>query len=161
MIRKLLIFCGALLSMGLQHVIHEYAHVFSAKLLGEKVIKIQWLTYHGGTRVFLEHEPDYNAPVEKKWALISASGYLATNLLGYLLTLLYSLSKSIPLKRCLCFPAIAFLSLDCIYFVLGSVGNFGDIVGIRKTLRIPPLLSVLLSVCVLAANIFLILNVYY
>ena len=57
----------------LQHIVHECAHVFAAELLGEKVRKIHWFTYHGGTRVYFENEPDFNRAAGKKWAAIAAA----------------------------------------------------------------------------------------
>jgi len=46
---------------------------FVAELLGEKVKKIQWLTYHGGTRIYFENEPGFNKTVDKKWTVIAAA----------------------------------------------------------------------------------------
>lgn len=158
---RISIFCLCVIAVLLQHIVHECAHVCAAKLLGEKVKKIQWFTYHGGTRVYLENEPDYNKPVDKKWAAIAASGYVTTNVIGYCLIIVFYLAQNIFLKRCCCIAAMMFLIIDSLYFVLGSIGNFGDIVGIRKTLHIPKWVSVLLSVLVMAINIFIIKVVFY
>lgn len=145
----------------LQHIVHECAHVFVAKLLGEKIKKIQWLTYHGGTRVFFENEPVFNKSTSKKWAAIAAAGYVTTNVIGYCLIFVYHFAQNIFLKRFCCVAAIIFLIIDSLYFVLGSVGDFGDIIGIRKTLHIPKWVSILLSASVMALNIFIIKVVFY
>lgn len=158
---RISIFCLCVLAVCLQHIVHECAHVCVARILGEKVKKIQWLTYYGGTRVYLENEPDFSKPVDKKWAAIAAAGYVTTNVVGYCLILIYSFAQNIFLKRCCCIAAIMFLIIDSLYFVWGSIGNFGDIIGIRKTLHIPKGVSVLLSVLVMAINIFIIKVVFY
>lgn len=158
---RISIFCLCVLAVCLQHIVHECAHVCVAKLLGEKVKKIQWLTYYGGTRVYLENEPDFDKPVDKKWAAVAAAGYVTTNVIGYCLIFVYYLAKNIFLKRCCCIAAIMFLIIDSLYFVWGSIGNFGDIIGIRKTLHMPKWVSVLLSVLVMAINIFIIKVVFY
>lgn len=49
----------------LQHIVHECGHMLTAIILGEKIVKVQWFTYHGGTRVFYENEPDYNKNTAK------------------------------------------------------------------------------------------------
>lgn len=61
------IFIFLIIILGLlQHIVHECGHMLAAKIMGEKVVKVQWFTYHGGTRVFYENEPDdYNKNAEK------------------------------------------------------------------------------------------------
>lgn len=33
----------------LRHIVHECGHMLTAIILGEKIVKVQWFTYHGGT----------------------------------------------------------------------------------------------------------------
>ena len=139
---------------------YECAHLFVAELLGEKVKKIQWMTYHSGTRVYFENEPDFNKTVSKKWAAIAAAGYITTNVIGYCLIFVYHLAQNIFLKHFCCVAAIIFLITDSLYFMLGSIGDFGDMIGIRKTLHIPKWASVLLSASVMSFNIFMIKVVF-
>lgn len=145
----------------LQHIVHECGHMLAAIILGEKIVKVQWLTYHGGTRVFYENEPDYNKYTAKKWAIIASGGYAATNILGYFLIFLYNILPSNFLKLVCYIAAMMFLVTDCLYFTLGSIGNFGDIIGIRDILNIPKSISVLLSIIGFSINILIIKVVFY
>lgn len=54
-----------------------------------------------------------------------------------------------------------FLVTDCLYFTLGSIGNFGDIIGIRDVLNMPKSISTLLSIIVFSVNVFIIKAVFY
>lgn len=54
--RYVYIFGFLLISIMLQHIIHELMHVIVAKSQGLIVEKIQWLTYHCGTKVFIKDE---------------------------------------------------------------------------------------------------------
>lgn len=142
-----------------QHLIHEYSHVVAAKRMGFKVLRIQWLTYHGGTKVFFEGEPDFDhpkEPLDTRWAWVSIAGFLVTNVIGYLSVAVFSVLENGWVKAAVCYWGIVFLSVDSLYFLLGSVFDFGDIVGFRKTLRISKGLSVLTAFLVFLLNLFLI-----
>lgn len=153
----LIIFSGLL-----QHIVHECGHMLVAKVLGEKIVKVQWFTYHGGTRVFYENEPDdYNINTANKWAIIALGGYIATNILGYFLIFLYYMIPNYYLKLVCYIVSMMFLVTDCLYFTLGSIGNFGDIIGIRDILNIPKSITVLLSIIVFTINILIIKVVFY
>ena len=158
-----LIFIFLIIISGLlQHFVHECGHMLAAKILGEKIVKVQWFTYHGGTRVFYENEPDdYNKNAAKKWAIIASGGYAATNVLGYSLIFLYYMIPNYYLKLVCYIASMMFLITDCLYFTLGSIGNFGDIIGIRDILNIPKSISVLLSIIVFSINILIIKAVFY
>lgn len=147
----------AVISVFLSVAVHECAHIFAAKLLGEKVKKIQW---HWPTppliRLHFEHEPDLNKTVSKKWAVIAAAGYVTTNVIGYCLFFVYHLAQNIFLRRFFGMAAGIFLLIDRLYFVEGSIRNFGDIVVIRKALHMPKWVSVLLSALVMFLDIFII-----
>lgn len=159
---KLIYFAFVFISAILVHVVHECGHMIAAKAFGEKIIRVQWFTYHGGTRVFLENEPeDYNKDTDRKWAVHAAAGYAATMLLGYLMILLFLVvpNKYVRLFAYVC-SMISFIS-DGGYFILGSLGNFGDITGIRDILSIPKPVSVALSVLIFAVNMLVIRAVFY
>ncbi len=152
----------------LQNVIHEYAHVMVAKLKGVKVIKIQWFTYSKlvfGTRVFFEKEPNFDEDnIEKKWGWIAAAGYISTTGIGYIVTIIYFLyfkymSSWVILVSCLL--SMVFLTFDPLYFTLGSIFDFGDIIGFRKAFKIEKSVSILFSLLVLTLNILLIRLVWY
>jgi len=151
----------SLIAICFQHIIHEYAHVLVANLLGEKVVKIQWLTYQGGTRVFYENEPDFKFEVKKKWAGIAGAGYIVTNCLGYVFTMIFIMLQNSWFKAFLCIVSMIFLFVDSLYFTLGSIFNFGDVIGISKVLNISKSLSIFFSFLVLFINILIIAVVFY
>lgn len=155
------IFISIIISGLLQHIVHECGHMLAAIILGEKIVKVQWFTYHGGTRVFYENEPDYNKSTDKKWAIIASRWYIATNLSGYFFIFLYHMLTNNFLKL-FCYVAVMmFLVTDSLYFTVGSIGNFGDIIGIRDILNMPKSISVLLSVIGFALNVLIIKLVFY
>lgn len=145
----------------LQHIVHECGHMLTAIILGEKIVKVQWFTYHGGTRVFYENEPDYNKNTAKKWAVIAFGGYIATNIAGYFFIFLYKIIPNNFLKLVCYILAMMFLVTDSLYFTVGSIGSFGDIIGIRDILDVPKPISVLVSVIGFAVNILIIKLVFY
>lgn len=158
---RIAIFSLCVIAVLIQHIIHEYAHVAAIKICGEKVKKIQWFTYYGGTRIFLENEPPENEKIGKKWGIIASAGYVATNVIGYFWVLLFYIIQNIPLKRWCCIAAIMFLLCDSLYFVLGSIGNFGDIIGIRRNRHMSEGISVFLSVFIMLINILVIKSAFY
>lgn len=145
----------------LQHIVHECGHMLTAIILGEKIVKVQWFTYHGGTRVFYENEPDYNKNTAKKWAVIAFGGYIATNIAGYFFIFLYKIIPNNFLKLVCYILAMMFLVTDSLYFTVGSIGSFGDIIGIRDILNVSKPISVLVSVIGFAVNILIIKLVFY
>lgn len=157
----LYIFPLIIISGLLQHVVHECGHMLTAIILGGKIVKVQWFTYHGGTRVFYENEPDYNKDTAKKWAVIASGGYIATNIAGHFFIFLYNILTNNFLKLFCYIAAMMFLVTDSLYFTLGSIGNFGDIIGIRDILNMPKSISVLISIIAFAINILIIKAVFY
>lgn len=155
------IFISIIISGLLQHIVHECGHMLTAIILGEKIVKVQWFTYHGGTRVFYENEPDYNKSTSKKWAVIASGGYIATNLWGYFFIIFYHMLTNNFLKLFCYIAAMMFLVTDSLYFTVGSIGNFGDVIGIRDVLNMPKSISVLLSVIGFAVNVLIIRAVFY
>ncbi|MDE5859365.1 MAG: hypothetical protein K2H23_03115, partial [Oscillospiraceae bacterium] len=57
--------------------------------------------------------------------------------------------------------AMMFLVTDSLYFTVGSIGNFGDVIGIRDILNMPKSVSVLVSVIGFAVNVLIIRAVFY
>ncbi len=161
-IRYLVALGFSLAALIFQHLIHELSHVLAARLCGEKVIRVQWLTYHGGTRVFYENEPDPGSEeTNKKWMLIAGSGFITTTILGYLFTVLYFVVANGLLKAILCYFSVIFLVVDSLYFFIGSIGNFGDVTGVRKMARISRRLSILLCIAILAIHLAIIIRCFY
>ena len=52
MYKTILIILFLMVSCLLQHISHELLHIFVGKKMGLSINKIQWFTYHGGTKVF-------------------------------------------------------------------------------------------------------------
>lgn len=152
----------------LQNIVHEYSHVIAAKLNGVRVIKIQWFTYSKfllGTRVFFNKEPTFNeGSIEKKWGWISIAGFINTTVLGYISIIISSIYPKHTynwLILILCLFSIVFLTFDSLYFVLGSIFNFGDVVGFRRVFKIKKSVSIIFSLLILLSNILLIKLVWY
>ena len=152
----------ALVALCFQHLLHELSHVAAARLFGVRVMRIQWLTYQGGTRVFYENEPDLTSDnISKKWAVIAGAGFFTTTILGYLFTAAYFLVSNNILKICLCFFSIIFLLVDSLYFMIGSIGHFGDIVGIQKIMKIPQRLTILICAILFLFHLAIVLRSFY
>ena len=56
MYKTILIILFLIVSCLLQHISHELLHIFVGKKMGLSINKIQWFTYHGGTKVFFDGE---------------------------------------------------------------------------------------------------------
>lgn len=169
MMAHLISFGLALVTVCSQHVLHELSHAVVARLFGVRVTRIQWLTYHGGTRVFYENEPDFisddinntSDSISKKWAVIASAGFLTTTTLGYFFTAAYFLVPNNTLKIGLCFFSIIFLFVDSLYFLIGSIGDFGDVVGIRKIMKLPKKLTILICTVIFLFHLEIILRSFY
>ena len=159
----------ALVAVCFQHLLHELSHVAAARLFGVRVMRIQWLTYQGGTRVFYENEPDFisddisntSGSISKKWAVIAGAGFLTTTTLGYLFTAAYFLVPNSTLKIGLCFFSIVFLLVDSLYFMIGSIGHFGDIVGIQKIMKLPKSQTILICTLLFLFHLAIVLRSFY
>jgi hypothetical protein len=53
------------------------------------------------------------------------------------------------------------LVVDSLYFLVGSIGDFGDIVGVRETMKIPKKPTTLLCAAIFAFNLAIILRCFY
>jgi hypothetical protein len=157
----------AFIALLFQHIIHELSHVIAAKCVGINVLRIQWLTYHGGTRIFYADEPDLNTDkdIHKKWVLISGAGFVVTNILGYIgAIVLWNLNNTAtyPLMNVLLtFFVLVFLTVDCTYFLLGSIFNFGDIIGVRTVLKMSRRTSIVVNLIIAILHFFIIKYLIY
>lgn len=149
------------IAVAVQHVIHEYSHVLAAKIVGVKVVRIQWLTYSWGSRVFYENEPTYESLTNKKWAFIAGAGYIITNTLAYIFILIYHFLPFGWVKAFVSMLLIVFLLGDSTYFTLGSMLNFGDIIGIIKTMNISKRWAIFFCGLILIFNILIVKVVLY
>jgi hypothetical protein len=157
----------ALVALVFQHIIHEFSHVIAAKCMGIPVLKIQWLTYHGGTRIFYADEPDLNNDknIPKKWALISGAGFVVTNIFGYFgAIVLWNINNNAIyrlMNLVLTFFVLVFLMVDCIYFLLGSIFNFGDIIGVRAVLKISRRTAIIANIIFITLHFIIIKFLIY
>lgn len=150
-----------ILACLLTHIVHECGHMLFAKISGEKIIKTEWFK-NGGTRVFYENEPkDYNKDTPKKWAFIAFGGYASTIVTGYLMIALCYSSPNYYIRLFAFFEAMICFISDGGYFILGSIGNGGDVIGIRDILGIPKPIMILLSVMIFAVNMLVVKIVFY
>jgi hypothetical protein len=161
-LRFLLTIVLSFVALCFQHPIHELSHVAAARMFSEKVIRIQWLNYQGGTRVFYKNEPDLSFQnVDKKWIFIAGAGFFTTTILGYFFAVLYFVVSIGLLKAILCLFSIIFLLTDCLYFLIGSIGNFGDITGIRKIMKMSKTLSTIVCAAVFILHVIVINLCFY
>lgn len=163
-----LIFCIAfIVFIILQNVVHELGHVIFAKYLEIKVREIQWFTASklGGSKVCYENEPEIDEDViEKKWGIAALGGFLATLSVGYILTVIYYIFRNLnsPIYVIIiCAGSMVFLISDLVYFILGCIFRFGDIVGVMKVFKIGRLTALFVLVVMLITNISIIKFLWY
>lgn len=163
-----LIFCMAFFIFTIcQNVVHELGHVVFAKHLGIKVKKKQWFTASilGGSKVYYENEPEIDKDViEKKWGVTALGGFLTTLSVGYILTFIYYIFRNLnsPIYVIIiCAGSMVFLISDLVYFILGCIFHFGDIVGVMKVFKIGRLTALFVLVVMLIINISIIKFLWY
>lgn len=160
--RAIIILIFVIISASLQHIIHELSHAVVGKICGLKLIKIQWLTFHGGTKVFFENEPDFSddtAHISKQWAYMSAAGIFATNTLAYLFAIIYFILPVGYFKLFMWVLSIMFLVTDSGYALLGSAGNFGDTYCVRRFYNLSRAKMALISLLLFIFNFLITLLV--
>lgn len=151
----LIIVIFMIVSALLQHISHEMLHVIVGKYNGLKLIKIQWFTYHGGTKVFFEDEPNFTEKevnISKEWMYMSAAGIVGTSILAYMLFILFNLLPLGYLKLFMWVLTIFFLLTDSGYAVVGSLGNFGDTYLVRKYFGISRMKMTMISAILFLSN---------
>lgn len=73
---------------------------------------------------------------------------------------IYEIHDESSNSNCLCFLC-NILTFDPLYFVLGSISNFGEVVGYKSVFRVKKSIPILFSMLVLLLNILLIILVCY
>ena len=108
-----------MISCVLQHVSHELLHVFIGKKMGLSINKIQWFTYHGGTKVYFEGEEqvvELNRDIPKEWIYMNLAGIIGTTIFAYLFCAIYFLLDIGYLKLFMWELATIFLLTDSSYY---------------------------------------------
>lgn len=125
-----------------QHVSHELLHLIVGKKMGLLPIKVQWFTYHGGTKVFFEGEEeilngslDKDKDVPREWIWMNLAGILGTNVMAWALCLLYQFLPLGYLKLFVWEAAMVFLLTDCGYALLCAFFDCGDLYLINRLLE--------------------------
>ncbi len=147
------------ISVLIQHVIHELSHVFIGRTQGLKVEKIQWFTYHGGTKVFFSGEEkilNHESPITKQWIYMNIAGVVSTTLLAYVFMGLYYIVPVNYLKLFLWILSIFFLLTDSSYAMLCAFGNCGDLYMVNEYLGKKRYIAKLLVLLVFAVNCLLV-----
>lgn len=122
----------------LQHISHELLHVFVGKKMGLTLNKIQWFTFHGGTKVFFDDEEqilELDKDIPKEWIYTNLAGIIGTTILAYLFCAVYFWLDIGYLKLFLWELGIIFLLTDSSYALVCSFGNCGDLFFVNKNLK--------------------------
>lgn len=151
-----------IISCILQHISHELFHVIAGKKLGLSLVKIQWFTYHGGTKVYFKGEDevvqrDNNIP--KEWVYMNLAGILGTTILAYFFGVIYFILDMGYMKLFMWVLATIFLLTDSSYALVCSFGDCGDFYLVNKYLRRKNTLK-MLSLLIFIANCFLAFLIY-
>lgn len=155
--KAIIIIIFLLVSCVLQHVSHELLHVFVGKKLGLSIIKIQWFTCHGGTKVFFEGEEqviESDEDIPKEWIYMNLAGIIGTTIFAYLFCVIYFLLNIGYLKLFMWVLATIFLLTDSSYALVCAFGNCGDFYLVNKKLKNKNILRCL-SVLLFIFNCFL------
>lgn len=150
-------------AMGLlQHVVH--AHILAARTQGVRVVRVHWFTYAGGTRVFYKEEPSVEQDqIDAKWGRIALGGLIGTTLTGYLLISLYLCGlyyHSAWSLAILFFGSVIFLMTDPLYYLIGALFGFGDVVGVMKAFRLRKSVVIVISL-LLTLALLTVMQVWY
>ena len=155
--KAIVIIIFLLVSCVLQHVSHELLHVFVGKKMGLSINKIQWFTYHGGTKVFVEGEEqmiESDGDIPKEWIYMNLAGIIGTTIFSYLFCVIYFLLNIGYLKLFMWELATIFLLTDSSYALVCAFGNCGDFYLVNKKLKNKNILRCL-SVLLFVFNCFL------
>ena len=135
MYKTILIILFLIVSCLLQHISHELLHIFVGKKMGLSINKIQWFTYHGGTKVFFDGEEqilESDRDIPKEWIYMNLAGIIGTTILAYIFCVLYFLLGVGYLKLFIWELAMIFLLTDSSYALVCSFGNCGDFYLVNK-----------------------------
>ena len=140
----------------LQHISHELLHVFVGKKMGLSLNRIQWFTYHGGTKIFFDGEEQIlklDKDIPKEWIYTNLAGIIGTTILAYLFCAGYFLLDIGYLKLFMWELGMVFLLTDSSYALVCSFGNCGDLYLVNKNLKRKSTLQCL-SVLLFVVNCF-------
>ncbi len=157
MYKTIVIILFFVVSCVLQHVLHELLHVYVGKKVGLSINRIQWLTYHGGTKVYFEGEEqvvELDRDIPKEWIYMNLAGIIGTTLFAYLFFVIYFSLNIGYLKLFMWELACVFLLTDSSYALVCSFGNCGDFYLINKKFNSKNILRCL-SVLLFMFNCFL------
>ena len=135
MYKTILIILFLIVSCLLQHISHELLHIFVGKKIGLSINKIQWFTYHGGTKVFFDGEEqiaELDKDIPSEWIYMNLAGITGTTILAYLFCAVYFLLDIGYLKLFIWELAMIFLLTDSSYALVCSFGNCGDFYLVNK-----------------------------
>lgn len=136
--KTIMIIIFLIISCLLQHVSHELLHIFVGKKMGFSINKIQWFTYHGGTKVFFDGEEqivELEEDIPKEWIYMNLAGIIGTTIFAYLFCIVYFLLDIGYLKLFMWELATIFLLTDSSYALVCSFGNCGDLFLVNKNLK--------------------------
>ncbi len=124
-----MIFLYFVISAVLQHLTHESLHILVGKLCGLKLVSVQWLTYHGGTKVTFAGEEmlDMEGKKPLSWILMTLAGICGTTLAAYCFVTVFFLLPMGYLKLFFWVLSIIFLLTDSGYALLCALSGSGDL----------------------------------
>ena len=157
MYKTILIILFLMVSCLLQHISHELLHIFVGKKMGLSINKIQWFTYHGGTKVFFDGEEqilESDRDIPKEWIYMNLAGIIGTTIFAYLFCIIYFLLNIGYLKLFMWVLTTIFLLTDSSYALVCAFGNCGDFYLVNKKLKNKNILRCL-SVLLFVFNCFL------
>ena len=124
-----------IVSCLLQHISHELLHVFVGKKMGLSINRIQWFSYHGGTKIFFDGEEqmlELGKNIPKEWIYTNLAGIVGTTIFSYIFCAVYFLLDIGYLKLFIWELAMIFLLTDSSYALVCSFGNCGDFYLVNK-----------------------------
>ena len=123
----------------LQHVTHELCHIIAGKLVGLELVRVEWFSHHGGTKVVFGDEEtvirNSDVHVPKEWIIINLAGIAGTTLLAYLFAGIYLLLPLGYPKLLFWVLSGMFLIADAGYAVLCAFAESGDLYLVHKRFR--------------------------
>ena len=152
-----------IVSCLLQHISHELLHVFVGKKMGLKLHKIQWFTYHGGTKIFFDGEEQVlklEKNIPKEWIYTNLAGIIGTTILAYLFCAVYFLLDIGYFKLFMWELGTVFLLTDSSYALICALSNCGDLFLVNKNLKRKSTLRCL-TVFLFVFNCFLTYMIWY
>lgn len=154
-VKYIYIFGFLIVSVLVQHIIHELMHVFVARMQGLKVEKIQWFTYHGGTKIYVKNEEkiiNSEMLITKQWILMNIAGISTTTVLGYIFVVVFYLLPMNLFKLFVWELAIVFLLTDSSYLLLCAFNSVGDLYLVNRYLANKKYITKIIAVFIFGIN---------